>query len=80
MRKRLYEIIEVSQNNDRLSSAYDIIMMITIVVSIIPLAFKSTYDVFGYVDIVTTSLFIVDYLARLITADYKLNDKSFSRL
>ena len=44
MRKRLYEIIEVSQNNDRLSSAYDIIMMITIVVSIIPLAFKSTYD------------------------------------
>ena len=77
MRKRLYEIIEVSQNNDRLSSAYDIIMMITIVVSIIPLAFKNTYAVFGYVDIVTTSLFIVDYLARLITADYKLNDKSF---
>ena len=76
MRKRLYEIIEVSQNNDRLSSAYDIIMMITIVVSIIPLAFKNTYEVFGYVDIVTTSLFIVDYFARLITADYKLNDKS----
>ena len=61
MRKRLYEIIEVSQNNDRLSSAYDIIMMITIVVSIIPLAFKSTYAVFGYVDLVTTSIFIVDY-------------------
>ena len=77
MRKRLYEIIEVSQNNDRLSSAYDIIMMITIVVSIIPLAFKSTYAVFGYVDLVTTSIFIVDYLARLITADYKLNDKSY---
>lgn len=76
MRKRLYEIIEVSQNNDRLSSAYDIIMMITIVVSIIPLAFKSTYAVFGYVDIGTTTLFIIDYLARLITADYKLNDKS----
>ena len=76
MRKRLYEIIEVSQNNDRLSAAYDIMMMITIVVSIIPLAFKNTYDVFEYVDLVTTSLFIVDYIARLITADYKLNDKS----
>ena len=76
MRKRLYEIIEVSQNNDRLSSAYDIIVMITIVVSIIPLAFKSTYAVFGYVDLVTTSIFIVDYLARLITADYKLNLRS----
>ena len=76
MRKRLYEIIEVSQNNDRFSAAYDIVMMIAIVVSIIPLAFKNSYTVFEYADIVTTSLFIIDYLARLVTADYKLNDKS----
>lgn len=76
MRKRLYEIIEVSQNNDRLSAVYDIVMMITIVVSIIPLAFKNTYPIFTCADIVTTALFIIDYLARLMTADYKLNEKS----
>ena len=76
MRKRLYEIIEVSQNNDRLSATYDIIMMLAIVISIIPLAFKNTYSFFEYTDIVTTAIFIIDYVARLITADYKLKDKS----
>lgn len=73
MRKRLYEIIEVSQDGDRVSTAYDISMMIAIIVSIVPLAFKNTNVVFYYTDIVTTFLFIIDYFLRLITADYKLN-------
>ena len=37
MRQRIYEIIEVSDDNDKLSSAYDIFMMLSIIVSIIPL-------------------------------------------
>lgn len=40
MRKRLYEIIEVSKNNDKASMAYDIVMMCAIAVSIVPLALK----------------------------------------
>ena len=47
-------------------------MMISIVVSIIPLAFKETNSVFRLIDVVTAILFIIDYLLRLITADYKL--------
>ena len=31
---------------------------------------------FFYTDIITTALFIIDYLLRLFTADYKLNDTS----
>ncbi len=72
MRKRIYEIIEVSRDNDILSLYYDILMMISIVVSIIPLAFKETNSVFRLIDVVTAILFIIDYLLRLITADYKL--------
>ncbi len=72
MRKRIYEIIEVSKDNDILSLYYDILMMISIVVSIIPLAFKETNSVFRLIDVVTAILFIIDYLLRLITADYKL--------
>ena len=43
MRKRLYEIIELSQDNDIVSSIYDTLMMFSIIISIIPLAFKQTY-------------------------------------
>ena len=78
-RKRLYEVIEVAEDTDKLSSIYDVFMLITIIVSIVPLAFKSTSSVFSVIDHITVVLFIFDYLLRLITADYKLNKgiKSF---
>ena len=72
MRKRLFEIIEISKDGDRISTAYDVLMMLAIVVSIVPLALKGTYIVFTYTDIITTALFIIDYIFRLITADLKL--------
>ena len=80
MRKRLFEIIEVSQDGDRVSAVYDITMMVAIVISIIPLAFKKPSAVFTYIDVITVILFIADYLFRLITADYKLEKgtKSFA--
>ena len=73
MRKRLYEIIEVSRYGDRISAIYDITMLVAIVVSIIPLAFKNPHPVFLYIDIVTVILFIFDYIFRMITADFKLS-------
>lgn len=78
MRKRLYEIIEISTDNDIVSQLYDIFMMLSIIVSIIPLAFKGTNKFFEIVDIVTASIFIVDYALRLITADYKLEQQFVS--
>jgi voltage-gated potassium channel len=78
-RKRLYEVIEVADDSDKLSGFYDVFMMITIIISIIPLAFKSSYLIFNIIDRITVIIFIFDYLLRLITADYKLNKgvKSF---
>ena len=72
-RKRLFEVIEVADDSDQLSSFYDVFMMITIIVSIIPLAFKTSHPAFDVIDRITVSIFIFDYLLRLITADYKLN-------
>ncbi len=72
MRKKLYSIVEPTGNNNKLSSIYDFIMMTTIVVSIIPLAFKETNVVFKWIDYITVGIFILDYILRLITADYKL--------
>ncbi|MBE5837978.1 ion transporter [Butyrivibrio sp.] len=76
MRKRIFEIIELSEENDKVSSAYDAIMLLAIIISIVPLGFKNPIPLFRYTDIVTTFLFILDYLLRLITADYKLKDRS----
>lgn len=74
MRKRIFEIIEKSQDGDRISAAYDIFMMICIVISIIPLCFKSQPAYFKVIDKVTVTVFIIDYILRLITADY-INEK-----
>ena len=73
MRKRLYEIIELAEDNDKLSEIYDFIMMIAIVASLVPLAFKTTNIVFEVIEYVCLGIFILDYILRLITADYKMN-------
>lgn len=72
MRKRIFEIIEVSHDDDKWSAAYDIFMMIVIVISVIPLAFVNSYPVFDIIDKVTVAIFIIDYMMRLLTADLKL--------
>ena len=75
MRKRIFEIIEVADENDKISNIYDIGMMITIIASLVPLAFKTTNIIFEWIDYLTVSIFIIDYLLRLITSDYKLTGK-----
>ena len=53
-------------------------MMTTIVISIVPLAFKDSFIVFQWIDYITVSIFIIDYIFRLITADYKINKSVYS--
>ena len=72
MRKRIYEIIELSSDDDKWSSYYDVFMMSVIFVSIIPLAFKEDYIGFEIIEAVTAVIFVFDYLLRLVTADFKL--------
>ena len=78
MRRKLFSIIEPSNNGDKLSYTYDILMMATIVISIVPLAFKESNVLFRWIDYITVGIFIIDYLFRLITADYKLKRSAFS--
>jgi len=72
MRNRIYEIIEVGTEDDKVSRAYDVFMMLTIIVSIIPLWSHDTTTAFSIIDKVTVVIFIIDYLLRLITADKKM--------
>lgn len=78
MRKKLYSIIEPAGNGTKLSSIYDFIMMATIIISIVPLAFKETNLIFQWIDYITVGIFVLDYILRLFTADYKLNKSAAS--
>ncbi len=72
MRKRIFEVIELAEEKDRISGFYDLSMMIVIVLSLIPIAAKTTDGFIGALDKFTTAIFVVDYVLRLITADFKL--------
>ena len=76
MRKRIYEIIEVSDGADILSSIYDYSMMTVILISLVPLAFKEDLPVFQIVDRIAVSIFIFDYILRLITADLVYGERT----
>lgn len=73
IRNRVYQIIEPAAEGDKYSKAYDIIMMCIIVISLVPLAFKQETILFDMIDNVCVTIFIIDYIMRLGTADLKLN-------
>lgn len=68
----MFEIVEETRGEDRLSVGYNIFMMAVIFISIIPLGFKTTNSIFLAIDKVTAIVFVVDYLLRIITADFKV--------
>lgn len=78
MRKKIYSIIEPHEKSTLLSNIYDYLMIVTIFISLVPLAFKETNIVFMLIDYITACIFIVDYFLRLITADYKLGKSAAS--
>lgn len=80
MRKRIFEIIEVGNENDKQSRIYDFIMMLTIIISIIPLWSHKENLVFNLIDKSTVVIFIIDYILRLLTADIKIRRGAISFL
>jgi voltage-gated potassium channel len=80
MRKKIFTIIEQGHEGDKLSIAYDIVMLVAIIASIIPLMFLEETRFFRIIEQVTVFFFIVDYLLRWITADYRLGKKGWSFL
>lgn len=78
MRKRIYTIVEHSQGGDKLSFGYDIVMLIAITASIIPLMFVEEIHAFRIIEQVTVAFFIIDYFLRWITADYRLQKNGWS--
>ena len=62
IRWRIYEVIEPAKNGDSFSLAYDIFIVIAVLVSLLPLTTKENVYAFRVTDIVVSVIFIVDYL------------------
>lgn len=75
MRKKIFEIIELDENENLLSEIYDRIMQVAIVASIIPLMFRGHNAVFSTIEFIVTILFVGDYLLRWVTADLRSGKK-----
>jgi len=73
IRQSIHNIIEpAQQKEDHWSRAYDWLMLLAIVIGIIPLMFKSGNRVLFYFDVISSFLFVMDYLLRWMTADIHL--------
>ena len=76
MRARIFEIIEKSKDGDQISAYYDFFMLFIIIASLIPLAFKEETIAFIVIDKICVCIFVVDYILRWMTADYKFESSS----
>ena len=77
-RKRLYIIIERAEGRSRISRWYDALMMVLILISITPMMFSKQYPSFAFIEQFTVTFFIIDYILRWMTADYKLKKGALS--
>lgn len=72
MRKKIFEMIEPSNRDGLLGRFYDFIMIVAIIASVVPLAFKASYLVFEVVEYICVGIFAIDYVLRMICADFIL--------
>lgn len=78
MRKRVYSIIEQGYGGDTISIVYDVLMLVAITASIIPLMFVEETTTFRIIEQITVSFFILDYILRWATADYRIGKRGWS--
>lgn len=71
MRQRIYEILEKAESGDRLSHAYDWMIVAVALISVLPLMFRRPPEFLtNIVETICVYLLFFDYVMRWITADY----------
>lgn len=77
-RQKIANIIDRKSHSDWMCTGYDWFMVLTILVSLIPLMFMETHKLFGFTEIASTIIFIVDYLLRWGTADIRNRNRKIA--
>ena len=75
IREKIFTVILWPSKRNKLSVSYDVLMVAVIIAGTIPMVFKETLTWFRTVDIACVTVFVIDYILRLSTADYKFHQK-----
>ncbi|MBQ9830110.1 MAG: potassium channel family protein [Akkermansia sp.] len=76
IREKIFEVVEVRECGGVLSRVYNQFMLLLVVVSLLPLAFKENYAVFAVTDRVVVVFFVLDYLLNWLTEDLRSGRRS----
>lgn len=79
-RKRIYEVLANENEDDKVATIYNHSMMVLVVLWMVPLWFKGIYVAFEILDHICAAIFVIDYLLRWATADFKLKRGKMSFL
>ena len=74
MLANIYDIIELGEKKPKLNRIYSVFMLLCIAFSLVPLLFKEETPLLNMFDKVTVTVFIVDYIFRMMTADCKYHE------
>ena len=77
MRKKIYQTVHIYEGTI-LSVAYKWFMIAVIAASLIPLTVKGTSSVFNVIDYACLVIYIIDFLLRWVSADYKFDNYHWS--
>lgn len=82
LKKRIFDIIQIGNKSDSVSRFFDIFIAV-VIISNITVMFLETFselqdyfELFYYVEIITVTVFIVEYILRIWTADLLYPNKS----
>lgn len=75
-KRRVYEVIEVSNVGDRSSRAYDVVITTAVIVGLLPMTLKGENLYTRIIELLTGFIFLTDYCVRVYTADFKMGYKS----
>ena len=75
IRQKIYDVVELNEVNSLASRLYNQFMLILVVLSMLPLAFKENYPIFDITDTVVVSIFIIDYILNWVTADIRFGKR-----
>ncbi len=75
MRRKIFNIVSGVDTNWQ-TIAYNTVMFVAIIAGILPLMFRAQHTGFDTLEIFACTIYIIDYVAKWITADYNSKAKS----
>ena len=79
-RQAIFGLLDRNNRTSWVNVVYDWVMVIAIFVSLLPLMFMEQHCVFWYTELISTIIFVIDYILRWMTADLRMRKGTASFL